>query len=67
MSEVNVLSQYCKGCGYCVKSCPKKVLVIGSEINEIGYRFAVPVHGADCTACKLCALICPDSAIEIFK
>jgi 2-oxoglutarate ferredoxin oxidoreductase subunit delta len=67
MAEIKILSNYCKGCGFCVKSCSKKVLEIGSKINGLGYKYATAVNMENCIACKLCALICPDSAIEIFK
>lgn len=67
MAEVKILNHYCKGCGYCVKSCPKKVLEIGTEINGLGYKYAVTARPEDCIACKMCAVICPDSAIEIEK
>lgn len=67
MPEINILSNYCKGCGYCVKNCPKSVLEIGENSNPSGYQYAVPVRPDDCIACKLCAVCCPDSAVEIYK
>lgn len=67
MAEVKILTGYCKGCGYCVKHCPKKVLEIGQEINSLGYKFATPVNPKNCIGCGICAASCPDSAIEIFK
>lgn len=67
MSEVKVLSGYCKGCGFCITSCPKQVLEIGSEINGLGYQFANPSHPENCIGCGICAVMCPDSAIEIYK
>jgi 2-oxoglutarate ferredoxin oxidoreductase subunit delta len=67
MAEVKVLSNYCKGCELCIRSCPKGVLGIGSEINTLGYKFAVALHNENCIGCKLCATSCPDSAIEVYK
>ncbi len=67
MSEVKILPQYCKGCAYCVASCPKKVLAIGESINALGYKYAEAADPEKCTACKICATVCPDSAIEIYK
>ena len=67
MADVKILSGYCKGCGYCIKNCPKKILEVGSEMNELGYRFTVPAHPENCIACGICAVTCPDSAIEVFK
>jgi len=66
MAEVKILSQYCKGCGFCVKSCPKKVLEVTQEVNMLGYKYVSPIHVQDCIACKMCAVICPDAAVEIY-
>lgn len=51
--------EWCKGCGICVKFCPKKVL----ELDE--HDKAAAVRPADCIACELCAWRCPDLAIEL--
>lgn len=57
----------CKGCRLCVESCPKECIVIGSDINVLGYqyaRFAKP----GCTACGLCYYVCPEpGAITVLK
>lgn len=29
--KVRVLEKYCKGCGYCIQFCPKKVLEAGKR------------------------------------
>jgi len=67
MDSVKIISENCKGCGYCVVVCPKKVLEMGESANRMGYRYAVAARPDQCIACKLCAVMCPDSAIEIFK
>ena len=67
MSKVKILSQYCKGCGFCIKSCPKQVLGIADETNALGYKYIRPINGDNCIACKMCAVICPDAAIEVYK
>lgn len=62
--KVKVLSQYCKGCGYCVHFCPKKALELGKERNGIGNFFPV-ADSEKCIGCGICATMCPDAALEI--
>jgi len=47
--------------------CPKKVLGLGKEVNTKGYQYMVPVKPDECTGCTLCATMCPDAAIEVYK
>lgn len=66
MSKVEIRAESCKSCRYCVKFCPKDVLVIGAKVNKKGYPFACVNHPDDCIGCGICALMCPDAAIEIY-
>lgn len=66
MPKVEIRSESCKSCGYCVKFCPKKVLGIGENVNSKGYEY-VTVLNDQCIGCKMCATICPDAAIEVYK
>lgn len=63
--KVKVLGQYCKGCGYCVNFCPKKVLAFGKERNGLGAFPPVVMRPDDCIQCGICATMCPDAAIEL--
>ena len=65
MVVVRVLEKHCKGCGLCVEFCPRDVLEISGDINELGIRVALPRPDAECTACKSCVAMCPDAAIEL--
>jgi len=57
----------CKGCRLCVESCPKECIVIGSEINGIGYQYA-RYTGRGCTACGICYYVCPEpGAITVIR
>lgn len=68
MIKVTIYEDQCKGCGLCVRACPKGVLAISkTHLNTKGYYPAVVENQADCIACKSCALTCPDVAIEIEK
>lgn len=67
MAKVVVNKENCKSCGYCVKFCPKDVLTIGQDVNMKGYQYAVAKKLDQCIGCKMCATICPDAAIEIYR
>lgn len=67
MPFVKVNEERCKGCGLCVRFCPKGVLELSHEINREGYHPVVFARPEDCTGCTFCALVCPDCALEIFR
>jgi 2-oxoglutarate ferredoxin oxidoreductase subunit delta len=57
----------CKACLLCVEVCNKNALRQGSELNEAGYVPVVFDENAGCNGCALCAIRCPDAAIEVFR
>ena len=57
----------CKGCGFCIEFCPKKVLEFSSETNAKGYRIPQPVRADQCILCGFCSMYCPDFAIYQVK
>ena len=65
--RVTIDGNKCKSCGLCVHFCPKKVLEIGSMINEKGYPYAVVARPEDCIGCATCGVMCPDCCIVIMK
>lgn len=65
MNKVVIDFERCKECGYCIKFCSKQVLSKGTKVNKHGYY--PPVVGENCIACGTCSLMCPDTAISVYK
>lgn len=65
--KVEIASEFCKSCEYCVISCPKQCLAVGDQVNSKGYPYVVSVNPDDCIGCAMCAQICPESAIEVWR
>ncbi len=56
----------CKGCELCIEACPQDSLGLTSQININGYRYA-ELKQDNCTGCINCAIVCPDSAITVYR
>ena len=80
MEKMKVRFDRCKGCGLCVGACPKKLIRIARDRinqklvklqtekrNEKGYFTAVCTDQDACISCAMCAMMCPDCAIQIEK
>ncbi|RMG72283.1 MAG: 4Fe-4S dicluster domain-containing protein [Nitrospirae bacterium] len=65
--KIIIDSKRCKGCEYCVLTCPKGVISLSDSLNSMGYFFAEVTEPEKCTGCALCAEICPDVAIEVWR
>lgn len=66
-AKLEMNENHCKGCELCVQACPRDVLAMGSNINALGYRPASIVDPEKCTACKACALVCPEVCFTIWQ
>ncbi|HXX62605.1 MAG TPA: ferredoxin family protein [Bacteroidota bacterium] len=68
MAKVVITREFCKGCELCTTACAKKLLKKGESFNKSGY-YVVEFCGEEgmCTGCALCAEMCPDVAIEVWK
>lgn len=68
MVKLTIDENRCKGCGLCVRACPKKIMALSkTKLNEKGYHPAELIDPASCIACASCARTCPDAVITIEK
>jgi 2-oxoglutarate ferredoxin oxidoreductase subunit delta len=67
MPEIKIDETKCKGCSLCVINCPKKCIEMSDSFGVTGYYPAKFVRPADCIGCGMCAQICPDLAIGVYK
>lgn len=63
--EIHIIKDRCKGCGFCVEFCPKKVLELSKEFNIKGYHPPYVQNPEECRECHLCEIICPEFAIYV--
>jgi len=65
--HVEIDSELCKGCEFCVDVCPEECLAMADLINSRGFRFAL-YEGDRCTGCGVCYCNCPEpGAIAVYK
>jgi 2-oxoglutarate ferredoxin oxidoreductase subunit delta len=62
-AKINIIRDSCKGCGFCIEFCPKKVLERSDQINKKGAYPPRVVDEHKCAMCGFCTAICPDFAI----
>lgn len=66
-AEIHIIKDRCKGCGFCIQYCPRKVLGESNEINTFGVYPPRIVDENKCILCSLCMSICPDFAIFVVE
>ncbi|MCX5706581.1 MAG: ferredoxin family protein [Candidatus Omnitrophica bacterium] len=83
MAKIKIDREKCKGCLLCVSVCPKGLITQAEKLNKKGVKPAqfsrraisseggTPLKagkkGGACLGCSLCAVICPDCCIEVWK
>lgn len=67
--RIQIDGERCKACLFCIEFCPKKSIRLSEYLNLKGY-FIAAFDGAgggetECNGCGICALMCPEVAIEV--
>lgn len=60
--RIEINSEKCTGCGYCVRQCPGQLIVLKEKKAVF---VGNPFFGEVCVACWNCKTICPEGAIEV--
>jgi len=66
-AEIHIITDQCKGCGFCIQFCPKKVLEESEDINARGVHPPKVVDEEKCVICTFCTSVCPDFAIFVVE
>lgn len=70
---IEIDSELCKDCKLCVSVCPHRLIGSSDRMNQKGYYPAsflekhLKKEGKKCTGCGLCAISCPEIAIEVYR
>lgn len=67
MSKIVIDTERCKGCCLCIEVCTRKLISVSDHPNAAGYYPVRFRADGECIACALCGLVCPDTAIEVFR
>lgn len=67
VGKLGFVTEWCKGCGYCIEFCPVKMLEFSDDVNSRGYHYPRIKKGMEeaCIACRICENLCPDFAIYV--
>jgi 2-oxoglutarate ferredoxin oxidoreductase subunit delta len=63
--DIKLNKELCKGCGYCVEFCPRRVFMSSNASSQRGVTPPDIDDKARCTDCGLCVMLCPELAISI--
>jgi 2-oxoglutarate ferredoxin oxidoreductase subunit delta len=64
---ITVDENLCKACELCIEACPQDVIALSlGKITPRGYHPAV-LFKDGCTGCGICAIVCPEAAITVYR
>lgn len=70
---IEIDSELCKDCKLCMEVCPHRLIESSDHMNPKGYYPACftekqqKKENRKCTGCALCAIACPEIAIEVYR
>lgn len=69
MSHIVIDKTRCKACYLCIKECPKNLIKVSDETNNLGNNIVEFCDkNGECLGCAMCATRCPDLAItEVYR
>ena len=50
-----------------MEHCPNQAIVLSDRLNLKGYFVADFADSKECTGCAVCAVMCPEVAIEVYQ
>lgn len=66
--RIVINSETCKECGLCILCCKQQVISKEDKYNGKGYYPARFDEAKEkCNACRTCALVCAEAAIEVYS
>jgi len=65
--KITINSERCKACFLCVEVCKKGGIQKGNALNQAGYVSVIFDPECECNGCALCAIRCPEAAIEVYR
>ena len=71
--HIEIDPESCKDCKLCMTFCSHQLIESSDRLNQKGYYSArfiekdVKEEDKKCTGCGLCALSCPEIAIEVYR
>jgi 2-oxoglutarate ferredoxin oxidoreductase subunit delta len=70
---IEIDPELCKDCKLCMSVCPHQLIESSDRLNQKGYYPAyfsekqLKKEDRKCTGCALCAISCPEIAIEVYR
>ena len=65
--HIEIDRELCKACHLCIAFCPKDAISESNDLNAAGYSPVLFLADGECTGCAICALVCPEVAIEVYR
>lgn len=65
--KIEIIANLCKTCLLCIEVCKKGAIKQGYVLNAAGYTAVIFDEDCECNGCKLCAIRCPEIAIEVYR
>ncbi|MDP6510140.1 MAG: hypothetical protein QGH23_02885 [Dehalococcoidia bacterium] len=66
--EVTINTGLCQGCGLCIGFCSRGCLELSPDrLSDMGSPQPILAQPERCNACCVCAWLCPDFAIDVYK